>query len=160
MRADLDDTVMDVLGDVERVLAAAQAVDRLLRGTSSLTLLPSLADARDHLNRLVHKGFVTSTGAQRLGDLTRYLRALEVRLQRLPDSPSRDRTGMARVEEVQRAYDDLLRSLPAPRRADADVQHLRWMLEELRVSVFAQGTRTPYPVSEKRIYRAMDGIPE
>jgi ATP-dependent helicase HrpA len=65
---------------------------------------------------------------------------------------------MARVQQVQQEYRDLLAGLPPGRAAGPEVHQIRWMIEELRVSVFAQALGTAYPVSDKRIYRAIDDL--
>ena len=88
-------------------------VDRRLRGTTSLVLLPALTDVRAQVDGLVHPGFVTEAGAARLPDVARYLRAAAVRLDALPSGPERDRQLMWRIELVQQAYDDALAALPA-----------------------------------------------
>ena len=97
-------------------------------------------------------------GCDRLGDLVRYLTAVQRRLDALAVSPARDRERLARVEVVEREHAGWLAGLRPERRTDGDVLAVRWMLEELRVSLFAQQLGTPYPVSEKRIYRAMDAV--
>jgi ATP-dependent RNA helicase HrpA len=155
VRAELADTAAAIVDQVARVLAVAQAVDRRLRGTASLTLVPSLTDARAHLSALIHPGFVSATGSQRLPDLLRYLRALEVRLDKLPENPNRDRLLMRQVEQMQAGYQQLLQRLPPARRDDEAVRQIRWMIEELRVSLFAQQLGTRYPVSDKRILKAI-----
>ncbi len=101
-------------------------------------------------------GFVTETGWAHLGDLPRYLAAIERRLDRLGQDPARDRAGLARVAQVRKEYDEMLAAMPPARRRSAAVVEIRWMIEELRVNVFAQALGTPYPVSEQRIYKAMD----
>jgi ATP-dependent helicase HrpA len=144
VRADLVDTSSEVVGWVERILAAAQAVERKLKSTSSLVLVPSLNDVRTQLNGLIHKGFVAETGYARLPDLLRYLRALEFRLDRLAENPNRDRQLMVQIDAVQRAWEQA--GKPA---------EIRWMIEELRVSYFAQSLGTRFPVSDKRIMKAI-----
>ncbi len=158
VRESLDAAATDVVGGVERILALAHDLDRRLRGTSSLTLLPALTDMRGQLSGLVYPGFVTGTGLRRLPDVARYLRGIERRLDKLSDNPGRDRERMRDVEQVQLEYRALLDRLPPDRRSADEVQQIRWMLEELRVSLFAQILRTPYPVSTKRILRAMDNL--
>ncbi len=155
-RADFDATVFDVVNVTAQVLAAAQAVERRIKGTSSLALLPALTDIRAQLSGLVYRGFVSATGHDRLRDVVRYAQAAERRLERLGQGSARDIQLMARVQEVHRHYDELLASSPHERRDTDAVRRIRWMIEELRVSLFAQELRTPYPVSEQRIYRAMD----
>ncbi|MEH0937028.1 ATP-dependent RNA helicase HrpA [Micromonospora psammae] len=156
VRADLVDTVVDVMDRVRKVLAAAYAVEQRLGRTQNLAVVSALADIRAQLSGLVHKGFVTETGYARLTDVLRYLTAIERRLDRLPGNPQRDRQQQDRIAAVQKEYADLLAALPPGRRGSAAVRQIRWMIEELRVNVFAQALGTPYPVSEQRIYRAMD----
>jgi ATP-dependent helicase HrpA len=156
VRAGLVDTVVAVVDRVQRALAAAHAVQLRLDRTSSSDLVPPLADVRTQLAALIHPGFVTDTGWARLGDLPRYLAAVERRLDRLVQDPARDRAGMARIALVRQEYDEMLAGLPPARRRTPAVREIRWMIEELRVNVFAQALGTPYPVSEQRIYKAMD----
>ncbi|MEV4544164.1 ATP-dependent RNA helicase HrpA [Micromonospora echinaurantiaca] len=156
VRADLVDTVVEVMDRVRRVLAAAYAVEQRLGRTQNLAVVAALADIRAQLTGLVHAGFVTETGYARLPDLLRYLTAIERRLDRLPGNPQRDKQQQDRIAVVWKEYQDMLAALPPTRRTSAAVRQIRWMIEELRVNVFAQALGTPYPVSEQRIYRAMD----
>ncbi|MFC4016786.1 ATP-dependent RNA helicase HrpA [Micromonospora sp. GCM10011542] len=156
VRADLVDTVVEVMDRVRRVLAAAYAVEQRLGATRNLAVVAALADIRNQLAGLVHAGFITEAGYVRLPDLLRYLTAIERRLDRLPGNPQRDKQQQDRIAVVQKEYADLLAALPPARRQETAVRQIRWMIEELRVNVFAQALGTPYPVSEQRIYRAMD----
>ena len=101
---------------------------------------------------------MAATGRRRLPDLRRYLAAADHRLDRLPGDAARDAARMARVHAVQAELDAFVAGLPPGRRDADEVRQLRWMVEELRVSLFAQSLGTPYPVSEQRIYRAMDQL--
>jgi ATP-dependent helicase HrpA len=103
---------------------------------------------------LLYPGFVAATGADRLPHLTRYLRGIGRRLDKF--EPDRDTARMATVTQLAREYADFVAALPPSRRRDDDVVAIRWMLEELRISLFAQALGTAYPVSEKRILAAMD----
>ncbi|MFF5214405.1 ATP-dependent RNA helicase HrpA [Micromonospora sp. NPDC000442] len=156
VRAELVDTVVAVMDRVRAVLAIAYAVQQRLGATRNLAVVAALADIRNQLTGLVHAGFITEAGYARLPDLLRYLTAIERRLDRLPGNPARDKQQQDRVTVVQREYDELLAALPPARRSSQAVRQIRWMIEELRVSIFAQALGTPYPVSEQRIYRAMD----
>ncbi|TYB38684.1 ATP-dependent RNA helicase HrpA [Micromonospora sp. AP08] len=156
VRADLVDTVVEVMGRVRQVLAAAYAVEQRLGATRNLAVVAALADIRNQLGGLVHKGFITEAGYARLPDLLRYLTAIERRLDRLPGNPQRDKQQQDRIAVVQKEYQDLLAALPPAKRQSTAARQIRWMIEELRVNVFAQALGTPYPVSEQRIYRAMD----
>jgi ATP-dependent helicase HrpA len=118
----------------------------------------STDDVRDQLSNLVYPGFVTATGYRRLSDILRYIRAIDRRLTKLPEEPWRDQEWMDRVHKVEDDYHDLLEKLHPARRGDPDVVEIRWMIEELRVSFFAQTLGTPTPVSEKRISKTMEKL--
>ena len=120
VRAELNDTVVDIAKLVEQIL--------------------------------------TGNGFKRLGDTLRYLQAIEKRLEKLAVDPHRDRAQMLKVENVQQAWQQWINKLPPARREDEDVKEIRWMIEELRVSYFAQQLGTPYPISDKRILQAMEQI--
>ncbi len=158
VRAELADTLDDVVGKAARVLAAAHEVGRSMKGTTSLAVLPSLNDIQQQMAGLIHPGFVTEAGLRRLPDLHRYLRAIGRRLAKLAENPRRDQVGMAKVEQMRQARERLLSSLGPGRAGDPDVREIRWMLEELRVSFFAQELGTAYPVSEKRILKAIEAV--
>jgi ATP-dependent helicase HrpA len=144
---------------VARVLEAAQEAELgLQRAAASPVLAAALADARAQLGALIYPGFVSETGLRRLPDLVRYLRAISRRLEVAADSPGRDAERMAAVHRVTAAYQEAIEQLPPARRAGPDVQAVHWMIEELRVSLFAQMLGTPGPVSEKRIRAALDRL--
>jgi ATP-dependent helicase HrpA len=103
---------------------------------------------------------VAATGYPQVKQLERYLRGMLLRAEHAPTDLARDADRMTVVQQCTHEYDELLAWLPPARRQAADVRHLRWMLEELRVSLFAQSLGTAYPVSEKRIYKAMDALPD
>ncbi len=158
VRAGIAGTMLDTVSKVERILAAAHEVDLRLARTGNPLLVPALTDIRAQLSGLIFPGFVAATGWWRLADLPRYLQAIERRLDRLAQNPQRDREQMARVQQVQEEYRELLAGLPPGRAATPEAHQIRWMIEELRVTTFAQALGTPYPVSDKRIYRAMDDL--
>jgi ATP-dependent helicase HrpA len=174
VRAELADAAYDVVTAVARILNVAHDLDRRVQGSTSPGLRPALAEVKAHvtayvtavvtavvtaqLSGLVFPGFVSVLGAKRLPDVLRYLRAIERRLDRLPDHPQRDLDLMRSVQQVQRSYEELLAELPAGAPVPEAWRDIRWMIEELRVSYFAQPMRTANPVSEKRIYRAMDEL--
>ena len=86
----------------------------------------------------------------------RYLVAVDRRLQQMPTGVQRDTTRMEKVHEMQDEYAWLLEQLPQGRPVPAEVLDIRWMIEELRVSYFAHALGTAYPVSDKRIVKAID----
>ncbi|MFD7606871.1 ATP-dependent RNA helicase HrpA [Streptomyces mirabilis] len=156
VRAEIVDTTVRTVGQVQQVLAAWQACERRLKATSSPTLLANLTDVRTQLNALVKPGFVTATGLRRLPDLMRYLVAADRRLQQMPTGVQRDTTRMEKVHEMQDEYAWLLEHMPPGRPVPQQVLDIRWMIEELRVSYFAHALGTAYPVSDKRIVKAID----
>ncbi|MER5925413.1 ATP-dependent RNA helicase HrpA [Streptomyces mirabilis] len=156
VRAEIVDTTVRTVSQVQQVLAAWQACERRLKATSSPTLLANLTDVRTQLNALVKPGFVTATGLRRLPDLMRYLVAADRRLQQMPTGVQRDTTRMEKVHEMQDEYAWLLEQMPQGRPVPQQVLDIRWMIEELRVSYFAHALGTAYPVSDKRIVKAID----
>ena len=102
--------------------------------------------------------FNTTTGAAHLADLTRYLTAISRRLDRLPGGQSADRDRMQRVHAVEDAYNQLLQALSPTRAAGDDIRDIARLIQEFRVSLWAQQLGTPRPVSEQRIYRAIDAV--
>ncbi|MFJ7967875.1 ATP-dependent RNA helicase HrpA [Streptomyces sp. NPDC096324] len=156
VRAEIVDTTVRTVGQVQQVLAAWQACERRLKGVRSPTLLANLTDVRKQLDALVKPGFVTATGLRRLPDLMRYLVAADRRLQQMPTGAQRDTSRMEKVHEMQDEYAWLLEQLPQGRPVPSSVLDIRWMIEELRVSYFAHALGTAYPVSDKRIVKAID----
>jgi ATP-dependent helicase HrpA len=139
-------TTIDVVGRVEKVLAAAHQVDLVLPAKPPPAQADAVADIRAQLNRLLPVGFVAATGAAYLADVTRYLTAIGRRLERLPHAVEADRERMHRVHAVEAAYRDL----------GFDVPDIARLIEEFRVSLWAQQLGTARSVSEQRILKAID----
>jgi ATP-dependent helicase HrpA len=158
VRAGLGRTLVEIVDAVRPVLAAAHEVSGRLASIRNPAWLASLTDVRSQLTALVYPGFVTGTGAVRLRDLPRYLAAMSRRLDRLAENPARDRERTEAVGQVQREYRQLLDQVPPGHPVPDGLRDVRWMLEELRVSYFAQNLGTPYPISDKRIYKALDDL--
>jgi len=160
VRASVDRTAGEVVTTTAAILALAREVELGLRSTSSPALLLSLTDLRAQLAALIYPGFVTATGAVRLHDLVRYLQAMQRRLEKLPERYQRDQGLLWGVQNVQQDLDAVLAAMSPARRREQDdaVQRVRWMIEELRVSLFGSGMKTAYPVSEQRIHRAIDDL--
>lgn len=158
VRAELNDTVVDIAKQVEQILTAVFNINKRLKGRVDMTMALGLSDIKAQMGGLVYRGFVTGNGFKRLGDTLRYLQAIEKRLEKLAIDPHRDRAQMLKVENVQQAWQQWINKLPPARREDEDVKEVRWMIEELRVSYFAQQLGTPYPISDKRILQAMEQI--
>jgi ATP-dependent RNA helicase HrpA len=144
-----------VLDVVAQVLEAAHEVEARLQRAPAPALTAAVADAREQFAALIYPGFVGGTGLRRLPDLVRYLRAISRRLDTAAQDPRRDAERMAAVRRVADAYQRAVEQLPEARRCGPDVQAAAWMIEELRVSLFAQVLGTSGPVSEKRIQAAL-----
>jgi ATP-dependent helicase HrpA len=155
VRSGLHEVTADVVTHVESALRHAHAVQARLDDSRADVVQPAVADMRAQLSGLIYPGFVTTTGYRRLPQLTRYLRGIERRLDKLPENPARDAASMAVAQRVEQAYRQAVADLPPARRDDPDVTEIRWMLEELRVSLFAQTLGTLAPVSESRILSAL-----
>jgi ATP-dependent helicase HrpA len=147
--------VVDV---VAQVLEAAHEAEARLQRAATPALAAALADARGQFAALVYPQFVSDTGLRRLPDLVRYLRAISRRLDTAAQDPDRDAGRMAVVRRVTEAYQQVIEDLPPARRSGEDVRSVHWMIEELRVSLFAQLLGTSGPVSEKRILATLDRL--
>lgn len=159
VREDLVDAVANVVTQVQAVLATTYDVDQRLRAYKDPMLLASLSDIRVQLKGLVHPGFVTETGWRQLHHLPRYLKGIAYRLDRLGGGAGRERPLIAQIHEIEAEYRELKAEAPAGGPAEDGLRDIRWMIEELRVNFFAQTLGTAYPVSDKRIFKAMDALP-
>ncbi|MBE9376244.1 ATP-dependent RNA helicase HrpA [Saccharopolyspora sp. HNM0983] len=154
----LGPTTADTVSKVESVLAVRQQVETALADRSSGFPREAFDDVREQLDALVYPGFVAGTGWDRLPDLVRYLRAVEQRLEKIRHHPQRDAEWMDQVHEVEDRYRDLLARVPDGQAPSSGLQRIGWMIEEFRVSLFAQSVGTAHPVSAKRIHRSMDDV--
>ncbi|MGV9677435.1 ATP-dependent RNA helicase HrpA [Nocardia sp. NPDC003482] len=155
IRPRFGETVARIVRLVVPVLAEAHRVRTALSDTTDRE---AAEDVTQQLDELVFPGFIAEFGSARLRELPRYLHAATVRLQALPSSATRDHQAMLELDRVHAAYQRLLDSLPPSRRAARDVTEIWWMIEELRVGLFAQQLGTPYPVSAKRIEKAIAAV--
>ena len=158
VRSGLHEATAEVVNQVEATLRLAHSVGAHLQDNYADLLQPAAADMRAQLSGLIYPGFVAATGYRRLPHLTRYLRGIERRLDKLPENPARDAANMAIARRAEQAYQQAVADLPAARRGQPDVTEVRWMLEELRVSLFAQTLGTQAPVSENRILTALSRL--
>ncbi|WP_405472208.1 ATP-dependent RNA helicase HrpA [Paenarthrobacter ilicis] len=156
VRAELIDTVFTVTAVVERVLSSTRRIQKGLKSNASLPLISALNDMKSQLEQLVFPGFVAQTGYAQLSQLPRYLQAMEKRLEKLPGNVQRDGLNMAVVQALEDDYDDAVSALLPGRRAGTELTRVRWMIEELRVSLFAVELGTAFSVSEKRIRTALN----
>jgi ATP-dependent helicase HrpA len=153
-RSSLPARVLRAVADVGEVLAGAARVRARLDGVRAPALLRSVEDMRAQLDLLVGPGFVGDAGLGRLADVERYLSAMEVRLEKAAANPGRDLAWMDRVHRVEDEWTLTIEARPALARTELS-KRIRWMLEDLRVSVFAQTLGGAKGVSEERIRRAI-----
>lgn len=158
IRAELGDTVVEIAKQVELILTTAFNINKKLKGRIDFTMAFAMSDIRAQIDGLIFKGFATSSGWQRLPDIQRYLQAIEKRLEKLPIDPNKDRLHLLRIESVKAQYQAILNKLPKGRGIPENVKAIPWMIEELRVSYFAQQLGTPYPISDKRIKNAIEAL--
>jgi ATP-dependent helicase HrpA len=109
------------------------------------------ADVHAQLARLVFKDFLSATPWERLHDLPRFLKAAQLRLDKFASDPERDQRHARNIAELWRRYEERAAKLRRAGSTDARLEDFRWRIEELRVSLFAQELKTPYPVSFKRL---------
>jgi ATP-dependent helicase HrpA len=155
VNAKLVDALFATVSLAARVLGAARDADRAISGTASLSLMVPLADARAQLDALVHPGFLRLTGVPQLRRVPVYLAGITHRVGKLADAPGRDRVWLTEVEQATALYRDAGGEVPLTATTPGALVPVRWMLEELRLSLFAQQLGTAGAVSVQRIRRAV-----
>ncbi|WP_429000444.1 ATP-dependent RNA helicase HrpA [Succinimonas amylolytica] len=156
-KSSIYDRVLVLAEKAEQILLRANDVRKHLRGRMDLQTAYAFSDIGGELNRLVCKGFATSATMKYYSELPRYLDAMLKRIERLPRDPSRDRLLMLKCQAVEDRYESLL-GMFSGKTVPREVHLVRYMLEELRVSLFAQSLGTMYPVSEKRVNAEIDRL--
>jgi ATP-dependent helicase HrpA len=151
----VEDRLAVVLSDVQRVLEAWRQTEKRLAGRAELSTLAAMQDMRAQVARLVHRGFVSEAGPEQLRRYVVYLAAVDHRRERLDDQVARDAQLMAQVSDVQSSYLHQVAALPEGRPPGAALRRVRWMLEEYRLSLWAQHLGTASSVSDQRIRRAL-----
>ena len=155
VRENVNEVTVDIAQKVEQILTLTHQLNQRLKGKMDFTMAFALSDIKSQIAGLIYQGFVQKSGYARLPDLLRYLQAIDKRMDKLAQDVNRDRAAMLRVEQVQQAYQQLLAKLPKSKPISDEVTEIRYMIEELRVSLFAQQLGTKYPVSEKRVLNAV-----
>ena len=155
VRENVNEVTVDIAQKVEQILTLTHQLNQRLKGKMDFTMAFALSDMKSQISGLIYQGFVQKSGYARLPDLLRYLQAIDKRMDKLAQDVNRDRAAMLRVEQVQQAYQQLLAKLPKSKPISDEVAEIRYMIEELRVSLFAQQLGTKYQVSEKRVLNAI-----
>ncbi|UWD82023.1 ATP-dependent RNA helicase HrpA [Curtobacterium flaccumfaciens] len=149
------DRMFTAVSEVAAVLAAQRSAERALKQANSMSLLAALSDMRQQMERLVFPGFVAVAGLDRLRRIRVYLQGIEARVQKLLQNPGRDATWMREVTVATDRYNDAGGTFPPAVGAHPELVHARWMLEEFRLSLFAQELGTAETVSLQRITKAL-----
>jgi ATP-dependent helicase HrpA len=113
--------------------------------------LNAVADIKNQLSLLVFPGFVAEIPLHNLEDYPRYLKAVKSRLEKLNHSLERDKQSMLQVDLVWQKYQRSVEKDKKHMRYEKQLDEIRWMIEELRISLFAQETKTKMPISVQRI---------
>ena len=158
VRENVNEVTVDIAQKVEQILSLTHQLNQRLKGKMDFTMAFALSDMKSQISGLIYQGFVQKSGYARLPDLLRYLQAIDKRMDKLAQDVNRDRAAMLRVEQVQQAYQQLLAKLPKSKPISDEVAEIRYMIEELRVSLFAQQLGTKYQVSDKRILNVITMI--
>jgi ATP-dependent helicase HrpA len=149
------DELFQTVSLIARILTASRDVERAIREQNSLSLLGALNDVKGQVAGLVYPGFVSRTGTARLAHYPRYLRGALDRVRTLADAPGRDRQRQTEFERAAVLYTEAGGAIPPAPDARPGIVHARWLLEEYRVSLFAQSLGTAEPVSLQRMQKAL-----
>ncbi|MBL4940902.1 MAG: ATP-dependent RNA helicase HrpA [Colwellia sp.] len=158
VRAEISDCVLSAAIKVEQVLSLRHDIAKKLKGTVALNVIQSHGDIKQQHENLVFKGFVSACGLDKLDDIIRYLKGVLRRLEKLPIDPNQDRLKLIEVNKAT----DLFVSVLAKQRKDKpiaqNIHATKWMIEELRISLFAQNLGTTQPISLKRIINHLKDV--
>ncbi len=153
--ATIVDSLFEVVAQVSRIVAKSRDADKAIRAATNLALIGPLGDARQQLENLVYPGFVGAAGLERLRRIAVYLDGIQYRVGKLLENPSRDRVWMSEVQLATERYRAAGGELPLAAGAEPRIIRARWMLEEFRLSLFAQQLPTAEPVSLQRITKVL-----
>jgi len=145
-RGELINIATELAHQVAKPLAEYHAIAKRLSDKIPLTAINAVKDIREQLNYLLYQGFVHHTPDEVLKRLPAYFQAIGQRLDKLNADPTRDRQWMSEISPHWQRY-----LSNANKQSSAEFDHYRWMLEEFRISLFAQGIKTAYPISTKRL---------
>ena len=158
IRGRINETVLAIAEKIEAGLTTAHGVQKKLKGNTPLNLIQAYADIKQHLASLVYPGFVRDIGMHRLDDWNRYINALAKRAEKVAIDPNKDRLHQLEIDKVQSNYDKYLARQDKGLPLLDELAEVRWMIEELRVSFFAQQLGTRIPISSKRINNYLSSV--
>ncbi len=151
VRAEISDCVLTAAIKVEIALSLRHDIAKKLKGNVSLNIIQSHSDIKQQLEQLVFKGFVSDSGLNRLDDIIRYLRGILRRLEKLAIDPNQDRLKLIEINKASEIFNNIMSKQRKDKPIAFEIIETRWMIEELRISFFAQNLGTSQPISVKRI---------
>jgi ATP-dependent helicase HrpA len=151
VREEINQQVLLIAKKVEAGLTQAHGIKKKMKGNVPLSMINAHSDIQQHLKSLVYGGFVSDIGSSKLDDWQRYIEGIVRRLDKLAIDPTRDRLHQLNILKVQDQYQLKLKKVPIGMPVPQELSDVRWMIEELRVSFFAQQLGTSIPISTKRI---------
>jgi ATP-dependent helicase HrpA len=154
VRTDLGDSIETIGRNAADVMDSLHRVNLAVEATSYTVFGDVLDDIEQQIDRFIFSGFISAVGNDRLDDVRRYLDAVVYRLEKLRENPDRDRERMERVTELDEELDHLTDVLSWSN----ELVDAAWMLQELRVSLFAQPIGVKGTISEKRIRKALEDL--
>jgi len=158
VRAEVADLCLELASEVEQVLSSYHHLKKRMKGKVALDQVLAFNDIKSQTERFVYVGFVTDIGYQQIKQVARYLKAVDKRLDKLSIDSNRDRLSMLSLNNVIEEHKKLQAKYDCKLSTPKAIIELRWMIEELRVSLFAQQLGTAMPISEKRIKQFIKAI--
>jgi ATP-dependent helicase HrpA len=158
IRSEIADTVLTAAIKVEKSLSLRHDISTKMKCNVALNMIQSHSDIKQQNEQLIFKGFVSTSGLGKLDDIIRYLQGMLRRLEKLPIDPNQDRLKLIEVNKVNDAYQLLLSKQRKDKPIAADLRSIRWLIEELRISLFAQNLGTSSPISVKRLINQLKSL--
>ncbi|MDT0594197.1 ATP-dependent RNA helicase HrpA [Glaciecola petra] len=158
VRMHLNDKALKIAKQVETGLALANQIQKFCKGNIPLNHVSHISHIKSHLNELVFKGFVLQTGESGLGDWNRYLKGLLVRCEKLKIDLNRDRVNQIEIDKAQSLLIKCKEEYATQMKDLEEVNEIQEMIQEFRISLFAQNLGTKYPISLKRISNKLNEI--
>ena len=151
VRENINDLALQIATKIEKGLTVAHGIQKQCKGNIPMNLVSNLGSIKSHLGLLVFKGFVFDFGYSKLDDWNRYVLALSQRLDKLKVDPNRDRLNQLDVDKALARYTETAAKLQKSGADMGELLEVKWMIEEFKVSLFAQQLGTSMPISLKRI---------
>ena len=147
----------DVVGLASEISDAAREANKAISSAQAMDFLNELSDEKAHVSQLLSKNFISGTSLERLKRFPIYIKAISIRVTKMQENPLKDRAAQVELNQALQLYKNAGGELPPQANASENLVRARWLLEELRVSLFAQTLGTKEPVSVQRIKKALEG---